>query len=131
MEGLAKGMGMKKGKVAVAEIIGVMFAARTYAHMAHLKTGSYAQHAALNGFYDSIVDFADSLAEAAQGLFGKLDIPAVQVKGDVNKPVVELEKQLATIKQLGVGCGEPFLDNIMQEIEACYRSTLYKLKELS
>lgn len=131
MEGLAKEVGVKKGKAAVAEIIGVLFMSRTYSHMAHLKTPSYSKHKALNKFYDGIVDLADTLAEAAQGLFGKLDIPAVKITDDVLDPIGSLEKQLMTVKRLSAGCGEAFLDNIVQEIEALYRATLYKMKELS
>lgn len=131
MEGLAKEVGVKKGKAAVAEIIGVLFMSRTYSHMAHLKTPSYSKHKALNKFYDGIVDLADTLAEAAQGLFGKLDIPAVKITDDVLDPIGSLEKQLMTVKRLGAGCGEALLASIVQEIEALYRATLYKMKELS
>lgn len=129
-EGLAKGAS-KNGKAAIAEIIGVMFMSRTYAHMAHLKTGSFAKHKALNEFYDGVVDLADSLAEASQGLFGRLDIPFVNMVDSVTEPIKGIESQGAKIKQLGSTCSEPYLGNILQEIEALYRKTLYLLKELS
>lgn len=129
-EGLAKGAS-KNGKAAIAEIIGVMFMSRTYAHMAHLKTGSFSQHKALNEFYDGVVDLADSLAEASQGLFGRLDIPFVDMMDSVTEPIKGIENQAAKIKQLGSTCSEPYLGNILQEIEALYRKTLYLLKELS
>lgn len=104
---------------------------RTYAHMAHLKTGSFAKHKALNEFYDGVVDLADSLAEASQGLFGRLDIPFVNMVDSVTEPIKGIESQGAKIKQLGSTCSEPYLGNILQEIEALYRKTLYLLKELS
>ena len=131
MEGLAKTLGKKKGKSAVAEIIGVLFMSRTYTHMAHLKTPSYSKHVALNELYDGIVELADSLAEAAQGKFGKLDIPAIAVSGNVNDPVGVIEEHIALLEKLGKGCDEPFLDNIFQEIQAMYYSKLYKLRDLS
>lgn len=131
MEGLAKGMGMKDGKGMIAEIIGVMFMSRTYSHMAHLKTPSYAKHKALNKFYDEIVDQADELAEAAQGLWGKLDVPFVAMEGKVEEPVITLEAHLTKIKRLAKNCNEPYIDNILQEIEALYRRTLYLLRELA
>lgn len=131
--GLASGAGkeMKTGKDAIAEIIGVMFMSRTYSHMAHLKTGSHAKHKALNKFYDDIVDLADDLAEAAQGEWGKLEIPFKQIDGEVSDPISALDKQLKTIKELGYGCSEDYIQNILQEIEKVYKQTLYKLKELS
>jgi hypothetical protein len=131
MDGLAKSVNIKKGKTAIAEMIGVLFMSRTYAHMAHLKTPSFAKHMALNELYDGIVGLADSLAEAAQGKFGKLEIPIVAVKGNVEDPIRTIENHIDMLEKLGAGCGEPFLDNIFQEIQALYYSKLYKLRELA
>ena len=133
VSGLAKvaTKGSKTGKEAVAEIVGVMFMSRTYAHMAHLKTGSFAKHKALNDFYDEIVDMADTLAEAGQGEWGKLDIPYVPMIGDVTDPISAISEQWGKIEDLGEGCDKPYIENIVQEIEALYKKTLYLLKELS
>lgn len=132
-DGLAAGP-MKKSKMggeAISEIIGVMFMSRDFAHKAHLKTPSYAKHIALNEFYDAIVDFADSLAETAQGKFGLLDIPLVSMKGNIDKPIPGLTMHMEEICDLGMSCRTGAIKNIIDEIEALYLSTLYKLKELS
>ena len=132
-KGLAKGMSResKSGGEMVAEIVAIMFMSRTYAHMAHLKTGSYAAHKALNEFYDDVLDEADTLAESAQGQYGKLDIGFMQMKGEVSDPVKGLTQHLDMIKEASANCDEDYLENIIQEIEKLYRSTIYKLKELS
>lgn len=49
------------------ELIARCFHARTAAHILHLKTKSYAEHKALNDFYDAIVDAVDAFAEMYQG----------------------------------------------------------------
>lgn len=121
----------KMGGDAIAEIVGIMFMSRTYAHMAHLKTGSYAAHKALNDFYDDIVGLCDDLAESAQGQYGKLNIPFKQLEGNVSDPAEAISKQLEMIKELGSNCEEDYLCNILQEVEKLYRSTLYKLTQLS
>lgn len=121
--------GMKE-KTSIAKIIGIMFMSRTYAHMSHLKTGSYAEHQALGGFYECIVGQADSLAEVAQGLYGKLAIPFVNMSGDIGSPAKALEGHLRTLEGLCKDCEEPYIENIFQEIQATYRSTIYKLEEL-
>lgn len=126
--GLAKGS-MGKGQN-IAKIIGILFMSRTYAHMAHLKTGSYAKHKALNKFYDDVVDVADDLAEAAQGMWGKLDIPFEGLDGDVLDPIGTLTMHLKRIEQTMVGCKEEYIGNILQEVQALYRKTLYLMKEL-
>ena len=51
-------------KADIQQFIGLLFASRDYAHKAHLNTDSYAQHMALNAFYDEIIPLADDLAEA-------------------------------------------------------------------
>jgi len=131
MESLAKnGNGSGGEGKAISQIIGIMFMSRTYAHIAHLKTSSFSKHKALNGFYDSVIDMADSLAEAAQGYFGKLDIPFVNMDGNVDDPINALSSHLKMIEGHGIKCKEEYLKNIFQEIQALYRSTLYLLKEL-
>lgn len=119
------------GSDLIAKAVGIMFMSRTYAHLAHLKTGSYAKHMALGGFYDCLPGLADSLAEGAMGKWGKFDIPYVEMKGDVNDPIAGLQSHLTMIENLQRRCEEPWLDNIFQEVQALYYSTLYKLKELS
>ena len=118
----------KKG---VEKAIGILFLSRTMTHQAHLKTTSYAAHKALNEFYDEVVDLADDLAEATQGQYGILDVPFVTASGSINDPIGLLQNHL---KQLDLAMGdvdEDYLLNIYQEIQKLYRSTLYKLTNLS
>lgn len=111
-------------------IIGILFMSRTYSHIAHLKTGSYAKHKALNEFYDSVVDMVDSLAEASQGLYGKLEIPYLNMIGKIDDPIGGITSQLKAIEKLIGNIDEEYLKNILQEIQALYRKTLYLLVNL-
>ncbi len=115
----------------LGRLIGVLFMSRTASHMAHLKTGSYSQHKALNSFYEGIVDLADELAEVAQGRFGKLDIPFMPMKGDVEDPAGMLETHLVMIENLAKKCDVGALKNVVDEIQGLYLSTLYKMRELA
>ena len=119
---------------AIAKMIGIMFMSRTASHMSHLAVtgpGSYSAHKALNKFYDEIVDLVDDLAEAVQGKYGVLDIPWTELKGDIKKPADMLETHATMIDNLCKKCEEDWIDNIVQEIQKLYRSTLYKLNVLS
>lgn len=115
----------------IAEAVGTLMMSRTYAHMAHLATSSYAKHIVLNEFYDDVVDLMDDLAETAQGEYGKLDIPFVRIVGNVQDPVGGLTAHLSMIKDLMMDCDEDCFMSIFQEIQKLYRSTLYKLKMLN
>lgn len=117
-------------EMALAKTIGILFMSRTYAHMAHLKTKSFAKHKALNEFYDEIVDLADALAEAAQGKYGRLDIPFIDMNEDVEDPINGIKKHLTMVENCAKKFDDAYLDNIFQEIQALYRKTLYLMIEL-
>ena len=130
MAGLAQEK-MKNCGPDIAKAVGILFLSRTMSHMAHLKTKSYATHIALNEFYDGIIDLADSLIEAAQGQYGILDVPFVNASGNVNDPIGMLQGHLKQLETTMSMVDEDYLMNIFQEIQSLYRSTLYKLVNLS
>lgn len=117
----------------IGRLIALLFLGREIAHREHLRTKSYSQHAALNAFYDEIVDIADSIAEAYQGRHGIIDsIPMLTetTGGDI---VAMFEKQLAAIEKLrytAVSRDDTAIQNLIDEAVALYLSTLYKLKNL-
>lgn len=130
MAGLAQEK-MKNCGPDIAKAVGIMFLSRTMSHMAHLKTKSYATHIALNEFYDGIIDLADNLIEAAQGQYGILDVPFVNASGNVNDPIGMLQGHLKQLETTMSMVDEDYLMNVFQEIQSLYRSTLYKLVNLS
>lgn len=115
------------------DFIGHLFLARDVAHSVHLNTRSYAQHVALNAFYDSVVDLADKFAEAYQGRHGLIGPIALQ-RAEKNSDIVEfIQDSLDGIESGRQDlCGDDTaLQNIIDEIVALYLSTLYKLRFLS
>ena len=118
-------------KADIQQFIGLLFASRDYAHKAHLNTDSFAQHMALNTFYDEIIGLADDLAETWMGRnLQKIgEIPTINPpKGE---PLAVLKRMLEVIKDTRDFCSEDtVLSNIIDEIEALYSTTLYKLKFL-
>ena len=115
----------------VAKIVGIMFASRDFAHRAHLKTPDYSKHMALNSFYLEIIELADDLAEVGQGMFGLMSIPTVTFKSDVSDPIKGLTAQMNAVLEEADGCSVGALKNIVDEIQALYLKTLYKMKYLS
>ena len=128
--GLAGSVNSKDCAAMIAKAIGIMFAGRTVTHIQHLKTKSYAEHKALNKFYDEIIDLVDGLAEATQGQYGLLDIPFITVAVP-NDSTVFLKGQLAELDKIMKCVDEDYLMNIYQEVQKLYRSTIYKLVNLS
>jgi hypothetical protein len=118
----------------VGVIIGTLFLARDLAHIGHLKTHSYAQHKALDDFYNGIIDLADTLTEAYQGRYRRLiDIQLSANEGD-EAIVDKLDAQrdwLHSYRYEAIPKDETALHNIIDEIEGLYMSTVYKLHFLS
>ena len=118
-------------KADIQQFIGLLFASRDYAHKAHLKTDSYAQHKALNEFYDGIVELADDLAETWMGRNLQLigEIPSINPpKGE---PLAVIKRLLDVVQETRDFVAEDsVLSNIVDEIEQLYSSTLYKLRFL-
>ena len=117
-----------------ADFVGMLFLARDVAHSVHLNTRSYAKHMALQGFYEGIVDLADSFAEAYQGKHGLIGGVALQPAKKTANIVDFLQEQVEEIeltryKIVDKDC--TYLQNIIDEIVALYYGTLYKLKFLA
>ena len=117
-----------------ADFVGLLFLGRDVAHSVHLNTRSYAKHMALQGFYESIVDLADSFAEAYQGKYGLIGGITLQSAKKTANIVEFLQDQLDEIeanryKVVDKDCTA--LQNIIDEIVGLYLSTLYKLRFLA
>jgi hypothetical protein len=100
----------------------------TITHILHLQSTSYAEHKALQKFYEEIVDLTDSLIEAWQGRNETLatypdtylgpKLPALdELRGlsnyiDDNRTIVGSESEL---------------QNLVDEIQSLVDSTVYKL----
>jgi len=113
--------------------VALLFLGRDIAHRVHLKTRSYAEHKALNEFYDEIVGHADDFAEAYQGKYNEiLDIPLLT--NDKKGTIADvLENQMQWIEDNRESIcprKETALHNIIDEAVGLYMSTIYKLRFL-
>lgn len=116
----------------IGELISRCFHARTEAHILHLQTRSYAEHVALNEFYDGIVDLADSLAEAYQGMHGLIKKYGTR-QAPAESGVALIEGLADWIDEHRYDCcpaEDSCLQNIIDEILALCSSSLYKLRFL-
>jgi hypothetical protein len=108
------------------------FAVRTAAHLAHLSSTSYAQHMALDGFYNDLVPLVDKYAEVYTGLSEKIPKYPRAAALDFDDPVELLEDYLDLVREEAKDCGQESqaLLNILAELEELTAQTLYKLKFL-
>jgi hypothetical protein len=117
-----------------AKIISLLLHSRTQTHIFHLQTKSFAEHNALNNYYDGIVDLIDGLTESYQGKYGIL-------KGYTNYKILDytnknqvivffenLENKTSTLRN---SVKDSYIQNQIDNVIELINSTLYKLKFLS
>jgi len=110
---------------------GFLFSTRDIAHQMHLATKSFAEHKALDDYYNDIVDLVDGIVESSQGKYGLLTIsvPALTVTpndcvGTFTSFANTVQTMRSTLPQ------DSYIQNQIDEVEALIYSTIYKLKNL-
>jgi hypothetical protein len=108
--------------------LGQFFQSRDIIHLTHLQTTSYAEHKALNEYYEGILDLTDSMIESYFGCIGKrlnIKIPASEY---INAETHLKQFKDYVKKHRGVlGMDRTDVQNILDEIIALINKTLYLL----
>jgi len=119
----------------VAKFISTLLASRTQAHIFHWQVqdeSSFAEHKALNEYYDEIVDAVDEFVEAFQGKYGIItgyDGPTT-FREDGN-PVIYFKALSQYVERTRTMLpDDTYLQNLIDEIYQLIETTLYKLQYL-
>ena len=115
------------------KLISYLFHSRTQTHIFHLQTQSFAEHMALNAYYDTIVPLIDGIVEAYQGKYGI-------IKGYTNFNLMEYNNCQQVIDYLEALCNavystyegieDIYIQNLLDGITELIKSTIYKLQNL-
>jgi hypothetical protein len=123
----------KKDSNKFDEMVSKILHSRTQAHVFHLQTKSYAEHIALNGYYDGIIPLVDGIIESYQGKYGivgkytSYDIENYENNSQVVKYFQGLEKDVESLRD---SVKDSYLQNQIDTIIELLNSTIYKLKFL-
>lgn len=119
----------------IEELIYRVFETRNEAHIAHWTTSSFAEHKALEDFYDSVLDPLDELVENYQAAFGIIGPVECEEDEEGEEPgVLDCLKDDAKWIQKNrnkITKEIPALQNILDTIVSVYLRTIYKLENLS
>jgi RNA binding exosome subunit len=111
------------------EFVSMALLGRDLAHLAHWKTKSYAEHKALNEFYDGVLELIDTFVEQYQGYYGKR--MAIELKAKQSDDIREvLEQQCEWIEMYRYQVCEredSAMQNTIDEILRMYQTTAYLL----
>lgn len=115
------------------EMSSALMASQTQVHIFHLQTKSYAEHKALQGYYEDIDDLMDSLIEAYQGQFGIIEnyqsLPISKYEG--KEQIISYFEDLMSMIEKNREDLPSHLQNIVDTIVELITSTLYKIKFLA
>jgi DNA-binding ferritin-like protein len=119
----------------VVKFVSTMLASRTQAHIFHwqvMDQSSYAEHKALQGYYEDIVDLIDDFVESYQGKYGIItgyESPAnFREGGNPLMYFMGLSQYVEAVRKTLPQ--DTYLQNQIDEIVALIESTKYKLQFL-
>jgi hypothetical protein len=116
-----------------SEMMSLLLHSRTQAHTLHLQTKSFAEHMALNGYYDGIGDLVDGLVESYQGQYGIIesyksyDIVSYKSTEATTKYLQDLCNKVNSLRDC---CKDSYIQNQIDTVCELINSTVYKLRFL-
>lgn len=107
-----------------SKFIGILFQSRDMMHIAHLQTTSFAEHKALNAYYDGILDLTDTFTETYFGRNKRVEIIIPEAK---NMDAISHLKEMQSIVDTERENYSSEIQNIMDEMLGLINKTLYLL----
>jgi len=123
----------KTGTKDFVEMVSLLFHSRTQSHTLHLQTKSFAEHSALNTYYDEIGDIVDGIIESYQGKYSiikgykKYDIEDYK---DTTTTINYFKELYSKVEDLRDCCKDSYIQNEIDNVCKLLNSTLYKLRFL-
>ena len=107
---------------------------QTQVHIFHLGTKSYAEHKALQGYYEGIDALTDGLVESYQGKYGLMkNYKSFKMTSYKNKKQVlsYFTQLLNIIEENRESVDDSYIQNQIDTVQELIYSTMYKLKFLN
>ena len=123
----------KESKASFVILVSKLLDSQRQVHIFHLQTKSFAEHKALQDYYDSIGDLVDSLVESFQGKYGIItgwkSFQSEDYTG--GEQVITYLKSLVDYNNLvKKSVKDSYIQNQLDEVETLLQSTIYKLRFL-
>jgi len=115
------------------KLISYLFHSQIQVHIFHLQTKSFAEHKALNDYYDAITDLIDGLVESYQGKYEILEnyTSFKFVNYIDNAETISYFESLGKlVEKLRKAVDDSYIQNQIDNVDELVFSTIYKLKNL-
>ena len=134
LKGLVTEQEKKAGNKDFSKMVSEILTSRNQVHIFHLQTKSFAEHKALNDYYDEIGDLFDGIVESYQGKYGIISDYTCEgvVQYKSNKDTISyFEDLVKSVEKLRKSVDDTYLENQIDSVVELIYSTIYKLKFLS
>ena len=117
-----------------SKLVSHLMHSRNQAHVYHLQTKSFAEHMALQGYYNGIRELVDGLIESYQGKNGIIDkYTSFELNNyKSNKETINyftaLQKNVDSLRD---DVADSYIQNQIDTVTELIQSTVYKLSYLS
>lgn len=117
-----------------SKLVSHLMHSRNQAHVYHLQTKSFAEHMALQGYYNGIIELVDGLIESYQGKNGIIDkYTSFELNNyKSNKETINyftaLQKNVDSLRD---DVADSYIQNQIDTVTELIQSTVYKLSYLS
>ena len=115
------------------EMMSLLLHSQTQVHTFHLQTESYAEHKALQKYYEGIDGLVDGLVESFQGKYGILKGYKSMDMNDwksTESTINYLNQLCESVIELRDCCKDSYIQNQIDNVSELINSTTYKLRFL-
>ena len=123
----------KESKINFVSLVSRLLDSQRQVHIFHLQTKSFAEHKALQDYYDSIGDIVDALVESYQGKYGIItgwkSVETLEYQS-TEQCVGYFKSLINENNVVRNSIKDSYIQNQLDEVETLLQSTLYKLRFL-
>lgn len=123
----------KESKTTFVSLMSRLLDSQRQTHIFHLQTKSFAEHKALQDYYDAIGDLVDGIVESYQGKYGIISgwkSFSTEEYQSSEQVIVYLKSLTNDITSVFNIIKDTYIQNQLDEVTALINSTLYKLRFL-
>jgi hypothetical protein len=123
----------KESKITFVSLLSKLLDSQRQVHIFHLQTKSFAEHKALQDYYDAIGDIVDGIVESTQGKYGILtgwkSFPTEEYQS-TEQCITYLKTLSEEVTKAYNIVKDTYIQNQLDEVTTLINSTLYKLRFL-
>jgi hypothetical protein len=116
------------------KLVAYLLHSQTQTHVFHLQTKSYAEHKALQKYYEGVDELVDGLVESYQGkydIIAQYDNFAIEKYSNKSQLETYFKALSKKIQEVHKGVEDTYIQNQLDTVDELINSTLYKIRFLA